>query len=297
MEYKSLLYFIRVAKHSSFTKAAEELYISQSAISQAINHLEKELDVRLFNRGRQISLTRAGRAFLPEAERLYRHTSNLKERLRELKSEGHESLNFGISPLYGKLFLAGLMSHLEKSYPELTVNFIEDDIDTLEDMLCSGILDCALIFLPHKHANFQSVPVRTESVCIAVPKNHPIKDTPPDKPVSLALLKNERFIMTKPAEKFTALARSLCENAGFSPGVVYETADLCTVNSLVGSGIGVGLVPDALVSDGASDSPVYRRIDDRAASRFYVLARKKGTEFSKYTESFLSDLPDLFTRF
>ncbi len=295
MDYRSLLYFITIAKHGSFTKAAEELFISQSAISQSINHLEKALDVKLFNRGRVISLTRAGRVFLSEATRIYQNTVQLKEQLKELKNEAPEFLTIGISTFYSKYFLPKIVSYIEKNYPQLSVNFIEDSSMKMEEMLFSGILDCCLVPLPLGHAGLESIPVRMETIYIAAPQAHSLSKTPSEKPVSLKTFKNDRFILTKPVQRFTALAHSLCENAGFSPNIVYETMNWDTVNALVSEGIGVGFVPDILTSKANAKAAVYRKIDDPKATRFYVLARKKGKCFSEYSEKFLSELPSLFS--
>ncbi len=293
MDDRALLYFITVARRGSFTKAAEELFISQSALSQSISHLEKELDVKLLSRGRVISLTRAGRVFLAEAQRLYQNTNQLKERLKELKNESPEFLTFGISSFYSKYFLPKIVSHLESDYPKLSVNFIEDTSLKMEDMLMGGILDCALVPLPLGHSELECVPVRMETIYIAAPKNHPLAETDPDEAVSLKLFGNERFILTKPIQRFTALAHTLCENAGFTPNTAYETMNWDTAHALISEGMGVGFVPDILTSVKSDNSPVYRKIDDPKSVRFYVLARRKGRSFSEYTENFLSDIGEL----
>ncbi len=297
MEIRHLYYFIMTAKYGSFTKAAETLFISQSALSQSIKRLETELEVELFRReGNAIRLTRAGLVFLPEASKIYEQTVILRDRMKELKNEEPDVLNFGISTFYSRYFLPNLALHLDINYPGLSVNFVEDTSMKMEDMVMNGILDCCLVPLPIGHSGLDTVPVRMESIWIALPHDHILADTPPKEPLSLSRLKGDRFILTKPVHRFTALAHLLCENAGFSPHIVYETMNWETVDALVAQGIGVGFVPDIFTSKTGVCHPIYRKIDDIHATRYYVLARRSGRLFSEQAERFLSDIPMFICR-
>ncbi len=292
MEIRNIHHFIVTARLGSFTKAAGQLFISQSALSQSIKRLETELGVELFNRsGNAVHLTHAGQVFLPEASALYEKTIMLQERMKEVRENETEVIGFGISNFYSRYFLPNIIERLEAGYPELSVHFVEDISIKMEDMVLSGILDCALVPFPIGHSGLDVVPVRWETIYLAFPRNHFLADTPPEVPISLALTKNERFILTKRIHRFTALAMSMCENAGFVPNVVYETMNWDTVDSLIARGIGVGFVPDILAAKTGSQMPLYRKIDDISSIRAYALVRRAGRFFSPRAEQFFRELP------
>ncbi len=292
MELRNIHYFIVTARLGSFTKAAKQLFISQSALSQSIKRLETELGVELFNRdGKTVYLTRAGQVFLPEASKLYEKSIMLQERMKEIHENETEQLYFGISTFYSRHFLPGIVTHLETNYPSLSVHFLEDMSMKMEDMVLSGILDCALVPLPLGHSGLDTMHVRWETIYLAFAQNHPLAETPPEVPLSLASLREERFILTKSVHRFSALAMSLCENAGFEPHIVYESMNWDTVDSMIAKGIGIGFVPDILAAKKGKEYPLYRKIDDTSSIRAYVVVRRAGRCFSHLAERFLSDLP------
>lgn len=118
-----------------------------------------------------------------------------------------------------------------------------------------------------------------------MPKNHPVNAyiTPsPGIPyIDLKLVKNEPFIALKKVQKFTEMSQRLCDNAGFTPKVVYETLNWDTVNMFIASGLGVGFVPEILIkSNDSKNQPNYYRLMSPISSRPYAIAYYKGKKLS-----------------
>ena len=304
MEFRNLLCFVTAAKYLNFTKAADELFISQSALSQSIQRLEGELGTELFSRGRgKVALTHAGRVLLPEAEELLAREKLLRERMSEI-GEIPEQLNIGISSFYSKYFLPELTDRLECGYKgssgysayshSLRVNFVEDVSLRLEEMVKSGILDCCLAPMPTALEGLSVTPVRVERIFMAFPKGHRIcGEFGKDEPVPMKLLADEKFVFLKPSQRFAAQGMRLCEAAGFRPRIIYESMNWETVDAVIGRGIGIGFVPDILTLRDSPDKPDYRMIDSPDAKRGYSLLTREGVSFPPAAARFLSEIPEL----
>ena len=297
VELRNMLCFVTAAELGNFTKAAERLYISQSALSQSIKRLENELGVELFRReNNTVSLTRAGRIFLPEADSILQRSRLLRERMTELAGDGAEQLNFGISTFYSRYFLPDIADCIRNSYPLLRVNFIEDVSANLENMVASGILDCCLAPLPATHDELQITPVRTETIYLALTRGHRLLDEyPPDAPIQLERVAREKFVFLKPSQRFTALGMRLCADAGFAPDIIYETMNWDTLDALVARGIGIGFVPDILTFHPSDNKPGYRPIASPDAKRGYTLLNRPGCAFTPMVKSFLAEIPSLIS--
>lgn len=273
MEFRSMQYFVTTARCCNFTKAARELFISQPALSQSIRRLEDELGVELFRRGgNMVTLTHAGKVFLQEAERILAAAEVLTSRMAELAYDRVEKLQFGISTFYSRYFLPEIIRTAETYCPQLRVNCLEDISLRLEEMVCGGILHCALVPSPLSHTELYAIPVRTERILLALPPSHPLAARyPPEVPVPLSVLAAEPFIFLKRTQRFAAMGMQLCADAGFVPHIVYETMNWETLDTLVAHGIGAGFVPDLMTN--RTDSCAYRMLDT-APSREYLLIRQ-----------------------
>ncbi|HAS45681.1 MAG TPA: hypothetical protein DCS93_34685 [Microscillaceae bacterium] len=137
MEIKQLKVFVTVAEHMSFSKASQDLGLSQSSISKYIKQLEEEMDAELFARTKkQIALTPAGVVFLAEAEQILKITND--------PFEFEENITVGFLPLSMVTFLPELISHIKETLPELKIHFknYQDNTKIVSD-LKEGVIDVA----------------------------------------------------------------------------------------------------------------------------------------------------------
>lgn len=294
MEFRNLLCFVAAARHSNFTKAAGELFISQSALSQSIRRLENELGTKLFTRTNgKVVLTHAGRVLLPEAEELLAREKLLREHMSEIGNIP-EQLNLGISSFYSKYYLPELTDRLECGYQDLRVNFVEDVSIRLEEMVKNGILDCCLVPMPVALPELCTTPVRVERIFMAFPEGHPVcAEYGRDDAIPMRRLADEKFVFLKPTQRFAAQGMRLCEEAGFRPRIIYESMNWDTVDAVIGRGIGIGFVPDILTIRKGPDKPEYRAIDSPDAKRGYTLLTRPDSAFTPTVIRFLSEIPEL----
>jgi DNA-binding transcriptional LysR family regulator len=248
MNLRQLQYWVAVVDTASFTKAAEQLHVSQPGLSQQIRALEAELGGQLIERlPRGIRLTPAGKAFLPEAratvlaaERAGRAArSALALRTAELEIATLRSIAVGILP--------PAVRRLYDRYPGLLVGLHEYvHRRELEQNVRAGVADLGVGPRPLELAG----PIERlgwEHFVAVVGPRDPLWDEPPDRPVPLEQLSDRGWILFPPAHGLSELVAAACARAGFSPRPAVRTEQVEAAARLAAAGVGVTIVPDDIV--------------------------------------------------
>ena len=175
MELRHLRTIEAVARHRSFTKAGEELYLAQSAISQQIRRLESELGLEVFRRtSRSVELTAEGRVILGYAQRVLAEVDGLHSELEELTGLLRGQLRIGgINPT-GPYDLFGVLADFRGAHPEVSVHMVENTQDDVIDALRADELDCAFTALdPDTLGNeFAATLLWEDEIIVALPPGH-----------------------------------------------------------------------------------------------------------------------------
>lgn len=306
MEFRQLIYAIQIAEERNFSRAAEKLHIAQPSLSQQLSKLEKELGVLLFKRStNSVEPTYAGSVFVDKARQIIDMTEQLRREMEDLADLRKGRVVVGSVPVTGAHVLPDVLPAFRSAYPDIEVVLIEETSRKLEELTVSGSTDVCLLSLPINEPALAYRPVFDEEICLAVPPEHPLagKHTPisndgrgtgerPGRPVPLAKLRDEPFILLKKGQGFRAIAHQLCSSAGFEPRIVFESGNIDTVQALVAAGMGIAFVPRMIIrGDWNGRAPVYLPIEGRP-TRTLVLAYRKGRYLSNAAEAFI----ETFTR-
>ncbi len=128
MDIRHLTYFIAVAEHRSFTKAAESLHITQPTLSKMVRLLEQRLNVTLFDRsGKQIELTDAGRTILQSSRQIVRAFDNLSAELADVVQLKKRDHRFGLPPMVGGRFFPSIIERFHLKYPDIRLQLAEQE--------------------------------------------------------------------------------------------------------------------------------------------------------------------------
>ena len=142
MDIEKIESFLLLAKLQHFTKTADELYISQPALSKRIHAIEEELGVPLFNRmGNQTFLTIHGEAFKPYAENMVATYNSAREYIRQIEHMEHGTLNFGATNFIGVYMLPAIVARFSKKYPNITINMNINSSKNILEMLHKNQLE------------------------------------------------------------------------------------------------------------------------------------------------------------
>ena len=286
MTFRTIEYVIAVYEARSFSRAAQNLFISQPALSQAIAKAEKELGVEFFSRDtHSLRLTPAGELLVREGRELLMKRNELRTRISGLSAARNETIRLGISPFYSKYYLPAVLPYFRRHFPSVKLEITEEISVVLEQQVIDGALDFCFVPLHPQNPRLCYEVVHVEEILLAVPKDSPVCAHAMPSPglpyIDLRHFENEPFIGLKSIQKFNDMSAQLCASAGFTPHVVYETLNWDTVNMLVASGIGVGFVPDVLLNHFTGDrSPQYYHLLGLDALRPYAVACKRGSELS-----------------
>ena len=182
-----------------------------------------------------------------------------------------------MSPFYSKYYVPSLLPILN-CYPNIKYEIMEDISVNLERKLLDKKIDLCFLPLVPRNASFEYETICIEEILLAVPADFEVnkkaiggKDLPY---INLSDLRSLPFVSLKKEQKIRPLIDSVCHSAGFSPNVVYETLDWDTVNIMITNSIGVGFVPDILMSKAMEEKrhPCFYRITDGAIRREYAVA-------------------------
>ncbi len=247
MELRHLRYFVAVATELHFGRAAEKLHISQPPLSMQIRALEDELGVSLLQRTRRhVSLTRAGQAFLQDAQQILERTEQAVLTARRAGRGEIGELAVGFISVADYNLLPLVLREFRRQYPMVTLTLKESTTDAQIADLMQGRIDVGFLLPPVSEPGIESVPILREPLIAALPERHPLANK--RGAIALAALANAPFIIT-PRHMAPGLYDdivSFCHAAGFSPQVTQEAIQMQTVVSLVSAELGVALIPRSL---------------------------------------------------
>lgn len=229
--------FVTVVETKSFTKASEKLGYTQSAVSQMISGLEKDLGVKLLNRSRQgITTTKIGERMLKHVRDILKITELMNQEAARYNGYNRGTVRIGAIPSVSAKILPGLIGAFERQYPGVSVILFEGDECHVERWILEDEVDVG--FLYESGPDFEFIPLLDDGVTVFAPMNTIFKEK---ENLSITEIKDYSLIMPKPETKFI---RSLFEQKGISPLVRYEIQDVLTILSMVQEGIGVAILPN-----------------------------------------------------
>lgn len=248
MEFRQLRYFTAVATELHFGRAAEKLCVSQPALSQQIQLLEKELQVALFDqqqrsRQRRVVLTEAGVVFLADAQRLLQLHQETIEAVR-LVGARQRTLGLGYYQLLRPERLAGMVQCFAQHCPEVHFHLHEfPNYQAVQSALVAGRIAVGLTMLPLMHPALAALPFGHGELVVALPATHPLAAA---AAVFLEDLAHEKWVeISRNLHPVYDEIEQLCQRAGFSRqgNIVQEASSLELLGHFVGLGIGIAFVP------------------------------------------------------
>ncbi|MDY7559695.1 LysR substrate-binding domain-containing protein [Pseudomonas sp. 10B1] len=258
MEIRHFRYFLAVAKHRNFTRAAEQLGIAPPTLTRQIQDLENELGTRVFLRQqREVSLTDAGRALQVEAELAVRQfeTAQLNAQRAGRGETGHIELGYVASAVFSGA-LQQQVSSFRQRYPDIGFAISESLMPALPTLIEEGRLDVGYIRSPmHVPDSLSTLSLVAEGFTLAVPDSSWLCRL---KDLNAVHLQNETFILPEQISGTLQVAA----HGGFAPTLGPQPGGLVSVIALVSLGQGVAVVPESVVDHINLPNVVYRRIQD-----------------------------------
>ena len=246
LELRQLRYFIAVAQTLHFRKAAENLAISQSALSQQIMLLESIVGVKLLNRtNRKVLLNRSGELFLEEALRITKQVDHsiTNWKLRQEGSDGILKIAFVASAM--QQFLPPILKAYDQKYPNIKLQLEELTNKDQLQALQQNSIDIGFMRTNKVTSNLLVKPVFQESLTLVLPEEHPITQ---ENFTTMRSFIDASFILfpNENSPMYFQQILNLCAENGFSPKISHKSIHAPTIFKLVENGMGISIIPNSL---------------------------------------------------
>lgn len=250
MDLKQVEYIIKIAEENNITRAAEKLFITQSALNQQLLKLERELATPLFHRSRNSwSLTEAGEIYIKNANEILRIKRETYNQISDITTSRQGHLAIGFTPGRGISMFTSIYPSFHKEFPNIIVEPLESNVHTLQQMIDTGTLDIAFLTLRSKDKTKDHyITLSSEEIVLVLPSGHPLSKmaAPSDLPfatLDISLLKYEPFVLMNKHSTMRSMVDGIFDDAGFSPLVLFETTNHNTILSMIKTSLCCGLVP------------------------------------------------------
>jgi DNA-binding transcriptional LysR family regulator len=237
--------FYYAAKHLNFTRAAEELFISQPAITVQVKAFESFCGFRLFKkRGRKIWLTDEGRILFKLAQKVFALEKEIENTVDDLRKLKKGVLRIGTTKAYARYFMPSMLSSFMSNYPDIKVELNEGSSLDMTRSLLDFKNEVAIIAKAGDVPRIEYIPFSHEEMTVILAPNHPLLK---GKPVHFKDLAAEPFIMKEGGSGTRRLVDQLFEKEGCSPNILMETSNTEFIKQLVQRGDGVSFLVKAAV--------------------------------------------------
>ena len=286
LDTRQLLAFAALARRQSFTLAAKDIHLTQSAVSHAIRALEDELGCKLFDRsGRTAKLTQAGEQFSHHVDIILREMESARAGLDAMSRWGHGRLRVSASTTACQYILPSVLREFRQSFPQCVITIEPGDYDRQLELLRSNTVDLAIMIEPEKERDIEFRPLFEDELRMLVSPAHAwarLGSVPRD-----GLAKETLVHYNKSSYTFRLVSDYLREE-GCPPAQVIELGSMDAIKELVKIGLGVGVlapwVARAEIESGALvDLPIGRR----HLRRRWCVAFLKGRKLQLGEETFI----------
>lgn len=285
MTMNELRYIVAVAQERNFRRAAEKCFISQPALSLAVQKLEEELGVQIFERGRhEITVTETGNAIVEQAQRALEEVDLIREIASQGKNQLATPLRLGVIHSVGPYLLPDLIPSLKKIAPQMALEVEENITANLDGMLRNGKLDVIIIALPFGDAGIPTLPLYDEPFEVIVSNEHRWAER---RSLKAAELAQEKVLLLDSGHCFSNQVAEACpELSRRGAADIQRGTSLETIRNMVASGLGISVLP-ASANSARYRNPLLRVIpfNKPAPSRRIALAWRKNFPRRQAVES------------
>ena len=288
LDSRQLHAFAALARRGSFTLAAKDMFLTQSAVSHAIKALEGDLGTRLVDRiGRRVLLTQAGEQFLRHTEKILREMETARAGIADLSKWGHGRLRVGASTTACQHILPTVLREFRQSFPKCVIRIEPGDHTMQLDLLRGGQIDLALIIEPQGGAlgEFTFVPLFTDELRFLVAPLHPWakqRRAPRDT------IEAETLVLYNKASHTFRLVTEYFREEKITLSNFIEPGSMEAIKELVKIGIGAGVIAPWIAREElASGSLVSVPLGPRKLKRRWGVAHLKGRRLALAEETFV----------
>ena len=312
--HQEMKYIYTVYQKGSFSKAAAALYLTQPALSIAVQKVEAEIGMPLFDRNRQpLKLTEAGEIYIRKVRQFQALEDEMKQQFHDLSGLNTGSICIGGSHYFNSYVLPPVLTAYAGRHPGIRLELVEAGSYELVDLLKDRVIDTTFSCNPLYEDDFDRHPVFQDIVLLAVPASYKVNIVLRDfaltgedvlkkrhmelscPSIRLEAFGDTPFILLTEGNNLHARSKHFFAAAGITPVVRLKVAQLVTAYHLARGGLGAAFISDILVTDPGPDT-LYYKIDSCQAVRHFDLILPKGRYLSNALREFIQVFKEFYQR-
>lgn len=290
METSYYSYIRAILDTGNITRAAKSLFISQPALSQAINRLETQLGTKILDRSKNpIRLTLAGKKYMAASEKINAITTNLMNEISEITDEYQGELRLGISMQRGIQLLPSVIPLFSARFPHVTIELIEEGSSTLEKMLHDGACDLALITTEPRYTDLHYELLESEEVVLVAAYDTTFaKQHKAGSVIPISAAASELFVSLCQGHSVRTIQDELFARNRFDPSILLETDNLEAAKRLVAEGAALMLCPSVYITQSPEicDKVKCFRIQNMGYKRHFYFSYRKDMTLTRFMIEF-----------
>lgn len=305
MNMKQFRYVLVLADTGSFSRAAEELNISQPSLSQYVKKIESQLGVELFDRANgNVRLTDAGRVYIDAGKKILDLENQMQNRFMDLAEHKVGSIVVGTTPFRSVTMMPIVLAKFKELYPGIHVIIDERETGELKEAGEKGEFDLSVLTLPVDEKKFDYELIMEEELVIAVPRNSKVNEILMKhmvtksgcnyQAIDFSILNHQEFVMITDSQVMQRRLNDLCADCSVVPKTAAIVKSLEAQIEMVRKGVGTALVPTGVCKDTDKDSVNYYSLLQDVPNRKVVAVYRKNQYLSSVVKDFIQVMKSLF---
>ncbi|MFF4226008.1 transcriptional regulator CynR [Streptomyces sp. L500] len=284
LELRHLRYLLAVAEHGNFTRAAEELHISQPTLSQQIKQLERTVGVQLLDRtGRTVRPTDAGNVYAEHARRALRDLAAAERAVHDVQDLSRGHLRLAVTPTFTAYLVGPVVAELHARHPGITLTVTEATQDRIEAGLAGDEIDLGIAFAGPHPPGIAATPLFTETLGLVTAAQHAPTATGCE-PLPVQALERQQLALLSADFATRGHIDAYFSRHGVQPRIVVEANSIQALTEIVRRTPLATVLPDAITHDHPHLTPV--PLDPPLPTRTVTLLTREGAYRSAATRAF-----------
>jgi DNA-binding transcriptional LysR family regulator len=286
MDVRDLQVFLSVAKHMNFTRAGEEVHLSQPSVSVRIRQLEHDLGSKLFEHlGKKVALTEAGELLIPYATRVIAAMDDARHAIDELKGLERGSLRIGASTTPGMYLIPRTIAQFKRRYPNIDVHLAVKDTRQIEEGVIRNEFDFGFVGGHLAGDEVEVLPWITDEIILIVPLGHRLSTK---RSVTVQDLSSEKFIFREAGSATRAVVATHLRKLRVDVAAVMEIENPESVKKAVQNGLGIAFISGfAAATDLKAKTLVGVKIRNVKIRRELKIVYRRDKHLSRAAQAFI----------
>ena len=286
-ELRHIRAFLKIAETRNFTRAANDLHVSQSALTVQVQQLEESLGVRLFDRNKRgVTLTAAGKDVFGPLQRLFNDAQTIVEHARDLSSASTGFVSIAALPTVCAGPLPELVRSFLESYPGIRVQISDVIAERVREAVLKREVDFGIGTLHGRDAELRATPLFQDRLVVFTPPGHPLSEK---RTVTLREASAHGLILPGRASSVREAVEAIAHRERLLLDIRYETNFMPTALAFVRANLGIAILPETAAGTDTSDFMIVP-LNNRFSNRQIELLQRRDATLSPASESLVRHL-------